>query len=60
MLPLPDMATFELVVTLKLIKNLGQACLFSSLFTIPVQQCRCWDGVSSAAVALFCWFQDYN
>ena len=37
-------------------KNLGQVCLFSSLFTIPVEQCGCWDGASSAGAALPCWF----
>ena len=42
----------ELIATLKLIKNLDQVYLFSSLIIILFQLCRFWDGVSSTGAAL--------
>ena len=42
----------ELIARLKLIKNLDQVCLFSSLIIILFQLWGFWDGVSSAGAAL--------
>ena len=38
----------QLIVTLKLIKNLGKIRFFSSLITIPLQQRDFWNEASSA------------
>ena len=37
----------------KLMKNLGQVCLFSTLNNFPVQQCGIWDDVSSVETTIF-------